>query len=68
MEFIFYSNMTWFFSPIESADTNWALFSDKSRFPIQPVVTGFFPRSTVPKIGSVVCFLGPLGEVGSLLE
>ena len=33
--------MTWFFSPIKSTDTNWALFADKAQFSIQPVVTGF---------------------------
>ena len=60
--------MTWFFSPINSTDTNWALFADNAQFPIQPVVTGFIPRSAVPRIGSAVCFLGPLGEVVSLLE
>ena len=59
--------MTWFFSPIKSTDTNYALFADNAQFPIQPVVTGFFPRSAVPRIGSV-CFLGALVEVGSLLE
>ena len=52
------------FSPIKSTDTNWALFIDNAQFPIQPV----FLRSAVPRIGSVVCFLGPLGEEGSLLE
>ena len=34
--------MTWFFSPIKSTDTNWALFVDNAQFPIQPVVTVFF--------------------------
>ena len=58
------SNMTWFLSPIKSTDTNCALLADKSRFPIQPVVTGFF----FPKIGSVVCFWCPLGKVGSSLD
>ena len=36
------SNMTQFFLPIKSTDTNWAFLADKPRFPIQPVVTGFF--------------------------
>ena len=44
--FIFNSNMTWFFSPIKSTDTNSALLADiKPRFPIQPVVTVFFRES-----------------------
>ena len=30
MKFQFYSNMTWFFSPIKSTDTNSALFPDIS--------------------------------------
>ena len=30
MEFESNSNMTWFFSPIQSTDTNSALFPDKS--------------------------------------
>ena len=29
-DFIIYSNMTWFFSPIKSTDTNSALFPDIS--------------------------------------
>ena len=39
--FIYNSDMTWFFSPIKSTDTNWALFTYNVQFPIQPVVTGF---------------------------
>ena len=55
-----YSNMTWFFSPIKSTDTNSALLADiKPRFPIQPVVTVFSENRHSE---------GPLGEVGSLLE
>ena len=60
--------MSWFFSPIKSTKNELGLFSDNAQFPIQRVVTVFFPRSAVPKIGYVVCFLGPLGEVGSLLK
>ena len=41
--------MTWFFSPIKSTDTNLALFSDKSHFPIQPVVTSFFLEAPFPE-------------------
>ena len=60
--------MTWFFSPNVNGH-ELGLFSDNAQFPIQTAVTGvFFSRSAVPRIGSVVCFLGPLGEVGSLLE
>ena len=55
--------MTWFFSPIKSTDTNCAELANKQRFLIRPVVT-VFPWIAIPKIGSVVCFLGPLGEVG----
>ena len=62
--------MTWFFSPIKSTDTSGVLLADnvqyycsKPRFPIQPFVTVFFfPRIAVPRIGSVVCFLGLLGH------
>ena len=70
--FIANSNMTWFFSTIKSTNTNGALLADNiqsfcslPRFPIQPVVTVFFsesPRIAVPRIGSVVCFLSPLGH------
>ena len=75
-DFILNSNMTWFFSPIKSTDTNSALFPDKSLLTVSQGTlshsTGcnwfFFLRSAVPRIGSVVCFLGPLGDVGSLLE
>ena len=55
--------MTLFFSPIKSTDTKWALLADKSRFPIQPVVTVFSEKRR-----SENRFLGPLGEVGSLLD
>ena len=59
----------------KSTDTNSALFPDKSKLAVSQATlshsTGcncFFPRSAVPRIGSVVCFLCALGEVGSLLE
>ena len=62
------SNMTWFFSPIKSTDTSSALLADiKPRFPIQPVVT-VFSENRGSENRSLVCFLGPVGEVGSLLE
>ena len=60
--------MTWFFSPIESTDTNSALLADiKHRFPIQPVVTVFSENRRSEKQFSCL-FSGPLGKVGSLLE
>ena len=41
------SNMTWFFSPIKSTDTNSALLADiKPPFPIQPVITVFPERES----------------------
>ena len=52
--FMINSNMTWFFSPIKATDTNWALFSDKSHFPIQPVVTVFFFFGDAPFRESVL--------------
>ena len=55
--------------PLLSQRTRTGIIRLNTQFPIQTVVTGFFfPRSAVPKIGSVVCFLGPLGDVGSFLE
>ena len=61
---IVYSNMTWFFSPIKSTDTNSALLADiKPRFPIQPVSEN---RRSENQFSCL--FSGPLGEVGSLLE
>ena len=62
------SNITWFFSPIKWTDTSGVLLADnlqyccsKTRVPIQPLLTVFFPRIAVLRISSVVCFLGPLG-------
>ena len=64
-----YSNMTWFFSPIKSTDTNSALLADiKPRFPTQPVVTVFFSENRRSENQFSCLFSGPLGEVGSLLE
>ena len=60
----FHSNMTWFFSRIKSTDTNWALFADNAQFPIQPIVSGFFPRSAVSRIGSVAVFWVPWVKLG----
>ena len=46
-DFKTYSNTTWFFSPIKSTDTNWALFSDKSHFQIEKHLFVFFSDPTL---------------------
>ena len=56
-----YSYMTWFFFPIKSTDTNWALFTDNAQFHIQPVVTGFFSEKRHSENHFCCLFSGSLG-------
>ena len=59
--FIYYSNMTWFFSPIKSTDTSSALLANiKPRFPIQLVVT-VFPENSRSENQFSCLFSGSLG-------
>ena len=56
--------MTWFFSPIKSTDTNYALFTDNAQFPIQPFVAVFSREALFRKSVLLSVFWVPWVKLG----